>query len=169
MAYRDLTLGIGDGTATGFSTSIVPPVVLRGWTDYPIRSLYKLKKLSGFSLAGTPLITGEQYGPRYIWGVKKEMSKELCRQLMILFDYQQRTENNLRLIDEVEHLDPELAPHSRTLLEELTEPSAAGYVYGFGVFNVWLDLPDEFRTDYGKTASGVDLKTVKFTMAETTV
>lgn len=169
MAYRELTLGLPDTTPTGFSSVIVPPLILRDWEEYPIRSPFKIKKHSGYSLNGTPLITGEQYGVRYSWGVKKTMTASEARHLGILFNYQQSSGNNLRLWDEVEELDPETAPHSRTLLVDVPEPLSPGMVYGFGVFNIWIELPDEFKTDFGINAKGINLKTVKFLMTETTV
>jgi hypothetical protein len=80
--------------------------------------------------------------------------------------FKAKQDGTLRLIDETEYLDDEPTPHSRTLLSALVTPWNSGYRYGYGVFPVKLQLPENWRTQMGRYSSGSQARLVTFICEE---
>lgn len=94
-----------------------------------------------------------------------------ARQLGALAKWQDSTykaqgNGALRLIDEVELLDDEPNPHSRTLLSALVTPWNSGYRYGYGVFPVAVQLPEDWRAQVGRFTSGSGARLCTFAVIE---
>jgi len=174
MALGQLTLGIPGNTATNFATTPLPAVALfRSSPEAPLasRSALGFAEVSGRSNRGTPLVAGPAYAPAYAWAVATMLSLTEALQLEALAGWQDRaykakTDGALRLIDETEVLGPEPDPHSRTLLEPLTPLWADTYRYGYGVFAVKLQLPEDWKQQQGVWASGDEVRFCTFSLIE---
>lgn len=124
------------------------------------------------SNGGVSQIVAPAYEPKFIWTVAAMLTQAEARQLGALAGWQDRAykanqDGALRLIDEIEFLDSEPSPHSRTLLSTLTESWNASYVYGYGVFPVLAQLPQDWRELIGRwTGSGEEARVVTFTLLE---
>lgn len=175
MATGDLTLGIpGTGTAD-FATLPIPSLVLNRWsadTGAPVRGEIGYASLAGRSNNGIPQIIGPSYGEKFIWPVAAMLTLSQARQLGALAKWQSRTykasqDGALRLIDEIDYLDSEPSPHSRSLLSAITESWNSGYVYGYGVFDALIQLPQDWKQFLGKwNASGDQARLAAFTLIE---
>lgn len=183
MAEGELRLGIPGGTFSSFTTTTLPTVTLNrspAGTPLALRSELGYAELSSRSNRGSAQITGPAYPITYVWAVAAMVTKTEARRIGKLAKWQDwgykgitnagvpatRVERPLRLIDETEELDGEPSPHSRTLLSILPDPDAEGWVYGFGIFNVKLQLPQDWRQQVGRWSTGEDARLVTFSLLE---
>ncbi|MBE7384362.1 MAG: hypothetical protein F6J95_023485 [Leptolyngbya sp. SIO1E4] len=175
MAEGDLTIGIPGGGASDFAATPVPALTLNLWTrdaGAPMRSELGYAELLGRSNRGTPQISGPAYGITFSWPVAAMLTLDEALQLGALAkwqDSQYKAQNNgaLRLVDEIEYLDPEPSPHSRSLLAALNPSWNAGYEYGYGVFTVKLQLPQDWKQNIGRwTDSGELARLATFAITE---
>ena len=169
-----LTIGIPGAGAADYVTTPIPSLVLfRQPTDAPLalRSELGYAEVTGRSNYGTPQVSGPNYDPTYQWAVAAMLTEAEARQLGALAkwrdrQYKSNANGRLRLIDQVEYLDSEASPHSRTLLATLTETWNAGYSYGYGVFDVKIQLPPDWRSQAGLWASGSQARLCTFSLIE---
>ena len=174
MADGDLTLGIPGGGASDFTTAALPSVVLfRSAPGEPLTSRSQLgyAGVTARSNRGAAAISGPAYAPTYIWAVASMVTQTEAQQIAALAGWQDRAykaraNGALRLLDETEYLDPEPTPHSRPLLASLTPSWASGYRYGYGVFAVKLQLPEDWRQQVGVWATGEQARLVTFSLVE---
>lgn len=175
MATGDLRLGIPSTSHfSSFTTSGLPAVTLnRAAAGAPmaVRSELGYAELSGRSNRGTAQISGPAYKPTYTWAVAALVTLDEALQLGSLAKWQDsqfkaKLDGVLRLIDETELLDPEPNPHSRVLLSVLTPTWASGYRYGYGVFPVKLQLPQEWKQQVGRWSTGDEARLVTFSLIE---
>lgn len=173
MAVGELTLGLPGATATTFATTPIPALTLRRGSGDSVstRSEVGFSALAGRSNWGTPQVSGPAYSTKYQWAVATMLTESQARQLGALAKWQDaaykaRTDGALRLIDEVELLDDEPNPHSRTLLSALTTTWNSGYRYGYGVFPVLLQLPPDWRQQVGRWATGEGARLCTFAVSE---
>jgi hypothetical protein len=163
MAEGQLTIGIPGAGATDFAVSPIPSLVIQEWPEQlPVRSPVFAKQLAGFSLYGTGRIEGPAHAIKYTWEVAAYLNAADARKLFRLFAWQQVNKSALRLIDEVELLD---VPDERTVLATLTEAYGSGLTYGFGVYGIWLQLAENWRSHAGAFSDSY-AKLVTFTMTE---
>jgi len=169
-----LTLGIPGNSTTNFATTPIPSMVMdRGSADGPLSTRSELGwiTVANRSNYGTAQISGPAYAPKYIWAVAAALTEVQARQLGAMARWQDTTykaqgNGALRLIDEVEYLDDEPNPHSRTLLSALVTPWNGDYRYGYGVFPVVIQLPEDWRTQLGRWSTGGDARLVTFSLVE---
>lgn len=176
MPEAAITIGIPGAGASDFAAAPIPSIVLVDcWTEEngaPMRSRLADVEVTGRSSYGTPQIGGPSYGPIYSWPVVAMVTKAQARQIGALVGWQNQEylaerDGALRLIDEVEELDSEPSPHSRTLLSAIAEDWSGSYVYGYGVFKVKIQLPPEWRQFLGRwTDSGEEARLVSFRLEE---
>jgi hypothetical protein len=174
LAVGTLTLGIPGSSATTFATEPIPSLALfRASADGPlaVRSELGYAVVAGRSVWGTAQILGPTHKPKYVWSVAAMMTEGEARQLGSLAkwqsaNYRAKIEGALRLIDETELLDDEPNPHSRTLLSSLVTPWNSGYRYGYGVFSVAVQLPEDWRSQVGRWASGSSARLCTFNLVE---
>jgi hypothetical protein len=174
MAIGQLSLGIPGNSTTNFATSPLPAVVLfrsPAATPLAVRSPLGFAEVSGRSNRGTPQVSGPAYSPTYVWSVATMLTLDEALQLEGLATWQDRAykakaDGALRLIDELELLGPEPSPHSRTLLQAITPPWATSYRYGYGVFPVKLQLPEDWKQQAGVWASGAEARLCTFSLLE---
>jgi len=131
----------------------IAPVMLDVTDETYSRSLNKFMKSGGYTPARSLKLVGRRaLGGQYAWTVTPDLLTEEERlRLGELISWQDANivaaelsnidPTPLILIDEVYYLDPEPAPHSKTLLSTLTRSS--GYVYGFGVFNAFFQQVEQ--------------------------
>lgn len=177
MAAGDFTLGIPGTGATDFATTPIPSLLFDRWTREsgpPVRGVIAEQRvaISDRSLNGIAQITGPAYNPKFIWPVAAMMTQAQARQLGAKAGWQDREfkakrNGALRLIDEIEYLDSEPTPHSRTLLSAISEGWNSSYQYGYGVFDVLIVLPQDSRQLIGRwNDSGEEARLVTFTLLE---
>lgn len=185
MAEGDFQLGIPGAGASDFATTPIPSInFIDCWTPdggFPTRGEIGYATLADRSNWGTAQITGPAYGVRYIWPVAAMLTQAQARQLGALAKWQSlgyqgltnaeapttRVARPLRLVDEIEYLDSEPTPHSRTLLSSIQESWNSDYVYGYGVFEVFVQLPQDWRQLVGRWQhSGDQARLVTFTLVE---
>ena len=75
-------------------------------------------------------------------------------------------DSGLRLIDEIDHVDSEPTPHSRTLLTPISESWNSNYTYGYGVFDAILQLSQDWRQLTGVWSDGEGARTLTFSILE---
>ncbi len=165
MFNPKLSLGI-PGPGNTLATSPIPGLVFDKWEQLPVRNQMSQVTVPRYSQYGTPQIEGPDYNTKYIWSATYKATESVVRQLESLYEYQQQSRVPLRLIDEVEYLASEPNPHSRTLLVAISESWNVDYVYGYGVFNVWLTLSNDWRKHFGTAGTGDNLKEITFSMVE---
>lgn len=174
MAAGDLTIGIPGGGASNFATTPIPSLAIDRFppdAGIPIRGELGYAALSGRSTNGIPQIIGVTHTPKYLWTITAMLTDAQSRQLGALAKWQDATyksgsDGKLRLIDEITYLDSEASPHSRTLLSSLQESWNSGYVYGFGVFDVLIQLPQDWKTAIGVWGDGSEARSVTFSLVE---
>lgn len=176
MAAGDFTLGIPGVTSTTFATTPIPALSFADcWTrdaGFPQRGEVGYAEVIGRSTNGIPQIAGVAYKPTYLWTVVALLTQAQARQLGALAKWQDaaykaNTDGALRLIDQMEFIDSEPSPHSRTLLTPIVETFNAAYVYGYGVFPVKLQLPQDWRSLIGRWVdTGLEARQVTFTLLE---
>ncbi|MEO0533232.1 MAG: hypothetical protein AAF215_05130 [Cyanobacteria bacterium P01_A01_bin.123] len=176
MVAGDLTLGIPGAGASDFATTPIPSITLNLWPDdddaEPLRSESGYAEVEERSSEGTPQIIGPSYEPTYLWTVPVMLTLDEAIQLGALAkwqdaEYKAYRDGALRLIDEIDYLDAEPSPHSRTLLSALNPSWNAGYEYGFGVFKVKLQVPGNWRRIAGRwTDSDEEARRVIFQLVE---
>ncbi|MEM6435703.1 MAG: hypothetical protein AAF773_17905 [Cyanobacteria bacterium P01_D01_bin.115] len=157
MAEGELTIGIPGSGSTDFATTPIPALTLNAWPaggGVPTRNEIGYAELSARSNRGTPAISGPSYDVTYSWPIAAMVTLDEALQLGALAkwqDQQYKAQNDgaLRLIDELEPVDPQPSPHSRTLLSTLNPSWNAGFEYGYGVFAVKLQLPTDWRQIVG--------------------
>ena len=174
MAAGQLTLGIPGNSTTNFATTPLPSLVLyRSPADSPLatRSPLGYAEVTARSNRGTPQVSGPAYAPTYAWAVAALLTLTEALQLEALSTWQDRaykakTDGKLRLIDEVEMLGPEPDPHSHTLLSTITPAWASTYRYGYGVFAIKLQLPEDWKQQVGTWTGGVEARLCTFSLVE---
>jgi hypothetical protein len=174
MATGEITIGIPGAGASNFATTPIPSLVLyRASAEAPLASRSELgfSTLEGRSNWGTSQVSGPNYSARYSWAIAAMLTEDQARQLGALAKWQDgqykgQSDGKLRLIDELEPLDPEPTPHSRTLLSALNPSWNAAYSYGYGVFDVLLQLPEDWRQQVGRWATGEGARLVTFVAVE---
>lgn len=174
MAAGELRLGIPGNTFSSFTTTTLPAVTLNrspAGTPLALRSELGYAELSGRSNRGTAQIAGPAYAPTYTWAVASLVTLDQALQLGSLSKWQDaafkaKADGALRLIDETELLDPEPNPHSRTLLSILTPTWASTYRYGYGIFPIKLQLPEDWKQQVGRWRTGDEARLVTFSMLE---
>lgn len=158
-------IGLPSG-ATGFASSPIPSITLDKWEVIPRRAPLTQRTLARYSQYGTGQVQGPGHSTKYLWSVTYKFPKDTVRQLESLREYQQETGLPIRLIDEVEYLPSELAPHSRELLVPIEESWNPSYEYGYGVFNVWLTFSNDYKEFFAVQTDDQELYTVTFSMTE---
>jgi len=153
-----IQIGIAGGTSTTFATSPIPSVALTrvpGDAILSTRNVINTATVAGRSNYGTLAVSGGDYKFKYAWEITAVITEAQNLVLNALIQWQKDNPGTgLRLIDEVEYLEP--APtQSRTMLTTLHPSWNAGYVYGYGVFNVLLTLGDGWRERFGRPSEGL--------------
>lgn len=175
MAAGDFTLGIPGTGTSDFASLPIPSLVLDRWTPdagVPVRGEIGYAEVAGRSNNGISQISGVAYDPTFIWPVAAMLTQAQARQLGALArwqdrEYKARRDGALRLVDEIDFLDSEPSPHSRTLLSSLQESWNSNFVYGYGVFPVKLQLGQDWRQLIGRWVdSGEEARLVTFTLIE---
>ena len=175
MADGDIIIGIPGSGASDFATTPIPSLTLNTWpanAGLPTRSTLGYAELSERSNRGTPVVTGPAYDVTYSWAIAAMLTLDEALQLGALAlwqDRQYKAQNDgaLRLIDQIEFLDAEPSPHSRTLLQALNPSWNAGYQYGYGVFSIKLQLPPDWRQNIGRwTSTGEGARVVSLQALE---
>jgi hypothetical protein len=173
MAIGDLTIGIAGATSTTFATSPIPSLRVYRWTadGSATRSRLGYAELRQRSINGVAQINGPTHAPKFVWSIATVLTLNEMRQLSNLANYQDdqyksQADGKLRFIDEIQYLD-NFERAGRTLLSETAEAWNASYKYGYGVFAVKLQLPEEFNTELGLLNSdGSIAHTVTFQVLE---
>ncbi len=135
------------------------------------RSEISKKTFDSFTLNQNALIAGP-VGYRYIWAMAPFFLESDALQLRKLVRLQNRRwdagqDGYLLWTDEVEYLDPEASPHSKTILLGSQVTDSEGFVYGFGQFKVQVDFPDSSLEHIGAdVATGDPLKRLRFVVTE---
>lgn len=173
MAVGQITIGIPGNSSTNFATSPVQSLVLqlspRG-SQLSNPSRVGRAVSNGYSNRGTAIIGGPSYNPKYQWAFSAMVTQDQYLHLAALAFYQQdkiskketASQFRLRMIDETEFLEPEHNPHSRVLLQSITPSWAPSYRYGYGVFDVKLEIPEDFVSKAGKWSSGNEARLLTF-------
>ena len=169
-----LRIGIPGPTFSSFTTTVLPSVTLdRSAAGSPlaVRSELGYAEVTGRSLWGTAVISGPAYSPTYSWAVAAMVTLDQALQIGALAKWQDAAYKNqqdgaLRLIDETEFLDPEPNPHSRVLLQILTPAWASGYRFGYGIFPVKLQIPEDWKAQVGRWSTGEDARLITFSLIE---
>ena len=128
---------------------------------------------------GTTPITGPAYNGKYGGSVAAHLTRSDLLKFQALVRWQQRqikgldaaltldsgySLGNLKITDETTYLDPEPAPHSRTLVAALTPAFAPTYRYGYGVLPAVI-VPGQSQ-QLGATLDGEAAYLVPFTWVE---
>lgn len=175
MAAGNFTVGIPGPGTSDFASLPIPSLLFDLWTPdagVPVRGEIGYAEVAGRSNNGISQISGVAYDPTFIWPVAAMLTQAQARQLGALArwqdrEYKARRDGALRLIDEIDFLDSEPSPHSRSLLSAISESWNAAYVYGYGVFPVKLKLPQDWRQMIGRWVdSGEEARLVTFTLIE---
>jgi len=183
MPLDHLSLGIPGNTTTNFAAAPIPMVPLfRSAPEAPLVSRSELgySVLSGRSNRGVAQISGPASRITYLWAVATKLTKSEKRRVGKLAKWQDwgykgitnagvataRQARPLRLIDETEELDGEPSPHSRTLLSNLPDPDDASWVYGYGIFEVKIELPEDWWLQDGLWARGEEARLCTFSLVE---
>ena len=136
----------------------IPEVVIRYFPgqddDYSV-SAQGLATVDEFSAVGTPIVTGE-ISDRYIYAVTCYQLQEDALRLAAIArwssdTYKAGNDGHLEMDFEVQYVDPEPSPHSRTLISALT--TSYSYEYGFPRLDVVLTLGDDYRKRAGCAGS----------------
>ena len=135
------------------------------------RSELGYAEVTGRSNRGVAQVSGPAYATTYAWAVATMLTLAESQQIGALAKWQDaaykaKTNGALRLIDETEYLDPEPNPHSRPLLAALTPTWANTYRYGYGIFEVKLQLPEDWRQQVGVWSSGDYARLCTFSLME---
>jgi len=153
------------------ATPAIPELVLDTFgEDGYSRSQIQQVNLRDFTVGGSAIISGATYPYRYTWAIACQVSEDDALQLEALVVWQDKQyaaglDGRLRLIDEVEFLPPEAAPHSKTLIAP--ETNSYGFLRGFGSFDVKISLPDSHKTHVGRSAEdGLPVKLLQFSAVE---
>jgi hypothetical protein len=144
-----LEIGIPGAGTTNFATTPIPSVTLTKTPSGDIlssRSPINNAILTSRSNWGTAAIVASAYETKYQWQVSAIITDAQKLILTALARWQDdNPTTGLRLVDQVEYLDP-VDTQSRTLLSTLNPDWNAGYEYGYGVFSVYLDItPDSIQ------------------------
>ena len=175
MAVGQLRLGIPGNTSTNFASSPLTALTLtRSPAGAPLAvvSTVGWATLSDRSNRGTAIITGPSHSFFYSWAISALLTQDEALHLQALAQWQndklQKKESGfaLRLIDETKFVIPEPSPHSRVLLQSITPPFGNSYRYGYGVFPVKLEIPEDLLSDAGRWASGNEAKLLTFGAVE---
>jgi hypothetical protein len=177
VAVGQITIGIPGNSSTNFANSPVTQLVLKlsaPGTELAPRPRIGRAISNGYSNRGTAIIGGPAYNPKYQWAITSMVTQDQYLHLAALAFYQQdkiskketQSQWRLRLIDETEYVEPEHNPHSRVLLQSITPSWAPSYRYGYGVFDVKLEIPEDFVAKAGKWASGSECRLVTFGAVE---
>lgn len=175
MAQGDISIGIPGAGTSDFAALPIPSLAFNRWSPdagAPVRGEIGYASLAQRSTNGLPQIVGPAYGEKFLWPVAAMLTLSQARQLGALAKWQSREykasrDGALRLIDEVDYVDSEPTPHSRTLLSSIPESWNSGYVYGYPVCPVLLQLPQDWKQFLGKwNSSGVEARLATFTLIE---
>jgi hypothetical protein len=158
MAEGQIRIGIAGGTATTFSTSPVPAITLSRVQSGQLlsdRSEISPLTIVGRSNYGTLAVGGPAYSTKYQWALNAVITDADSLVLGGLLEWQRANpDEGLRLIDEVQPLDP-VDSQPRTLLSTIAPSWNAGYEYGFGVFSVLLLVEPNWRQRFGRPSEGL--------------
>lgn len=146
---KTLQLGIPD-SGNGFLSVPIPSITFDQWESYPDRFNITFKDVAVYSQYGTPLITGNRHKTKYGWSFNYKLFDDDFRIIQNLYEWQQNSQEPLRLIDRVNSLSSQ---SGRPLVDTVTETWNSSISYGFGVFNVWLKLGKDW---YGIVANKGD-------------
>jgi hypothetical protein len=162
MARWQLTIeGIGSG---------IPALVIDEFDDDGYaRSQLGWQTLSEFTADADAVIAGPTAAPRYVWNIAALLPKAKVLQLEAIAlwansQYRLQQAPVIQFIDEIEEVPPEATP-SKTLLADSEVVTSWGWTYGFGVFNVKLEIPETHKFHTGALADD-DQKLVTFTVLE---
>lgn len=157
MAQGQITIGIAGATPTTFATTPIPALVLAkvpGGESLSNRIEIGLLTPLERSTRGNLVIGGRDSAVKYAWEFSAILAEAEAMQLGALVQWQKdNPTTGLRLIDEVQYLDP-VPSQSRTLLTTLNPSWNGSYVYGYGVFTVLLDMGDEWRSRFANFREG---------------
>ena len=156
MALGEITIGIPDGTASGFATTPVSSLTIKSRMTNRTKPRGKRPsvRLLNTSMNGTSQIGGESYAARFLWTINCVLSDEDAFHLNKLANwqadtYQNQSDGKLRLIDETKLIDEyERAVNGRALLTNLTDPDNGTFIRGYGIFNVLLQIPEDFGANF---------------------
>lgn len=157
MAAGQITIGIAGASPTTFATSPIPALAL---TKVPggdaLSNRIEIGLLTPIerSTRGNLVIGGRVAAVKYAWTFSAILTEAEAMHLGALVQWQKdNPTTGLRLIDEVQYLDP-VDSQPRTLLTTLNPSWNAGYEYGYGVFTVLLDMGEEWRSRFANFREG---------------
>jgi len=153
----EIRLGIAGNSSTNFASSPIPSLTLSRVTSGGIlstRNAIGANLIAGRSNYGTLAIGGAAHGFKYAWEINAVITDAQNLILDALLQWQKdNPTTGLRLIDEVEYLEP-ATTQSRTLLATLSPSWNAELDYGFGVFSVALVTGENWRERFGRPSEG---------------
>jgi hypothetical protein len=148
-----IRIGIPGNSTSNFATADIPVLTLAkapGGESLSSRSEIGMLLPADRSNAGTLAVNAPTHAIKYQWEFNAVLSEADSLVLGALIAWQKANPaTGLRLIDEVEYLDP-VPVQSRTLLATLNPTWNATYVYGYGVFSVVLIIGEGWRARFGR-------------------
>lgn len=172
MAQGELTIGIPGAGASDFASSPITSLTITQTPQKgpPTRGKPPAVSVRSESINGTSAIGGRASAAKFIWTINCILSFDDARKLTTLADwqsdqYQNSNDGVLRLIDETKYINNfERQVWGRSLLAQIDESWNSAYKYGYGVFGVLLQLPEDFEAYFGNITTGESSLT--FTIVE---
>jgi hypothetical protein len=173
MSEGHFTIGIPGAGSTSLASSPIAAVVVDDWSEQgiPIRTGIGMTAITGRSNWGTPQISAPAHRVLWSWEVTAYLTLDDAIALGALGMWQsdqQKLRNTapLRLIDETDYTEALPSPYPVPLISPVVPAWNAGYVYGFGVYAVKLNLPGGWRQPVGLFSNGEQARLVTFQVEE---
>lgn len=139
-----ITIGLPGASATTFASSPIPSLeILKFPSGEILANRFSIGTVTAprRSNYGTPALNAPAYTTKYGWQINCILTEAEWLRLSALIEYSTAeykagNDGKLRLVDETQFLPPEDSPHTKNLLSDITWPDNAGYVYGYGAFDV---------------------------------
>jgi hypothetical protein len=168
MATNEIKIGLRGVMATTFDSGPPTLITLSDWQEYPLMSPITQSTVNGYSFDGSGIVEGPAHTTKYTWGFEINLDSLLANDLYTLWQWQQDNDLPLRMTDEVNFLParPAATP-VRPLVQTFTKSyGSPAWTYGYGAFDVWLNLPNNWNQFFGNRSSSGQQRLVNFTVVE---
>jgi hypothetical protein len=166
MATNEIKIGLQGLTATTFDVGPPPLVTLNKWQEYPTMSPITQSIVNGYSFDGSGIIEGPAHTTKYTWSFEVNLDSLLANDLYTLWQWQQDNNLPLRMTDEVNLLPAAPTPIRPLVQTFLKNYGSPPWTYGYGAFDVWLNLPSNWNQFFGNRSGSGQQRIVNFTVIE---
>lgn len=167
MATNDITIGLQGLTPITVDSGPPPAIIINEWSgNYPTKSPITQSSVNGYSFDGSGIVNGPGHTTKYTWAFETNLNADKANDLYTLWEYQQTNKVPLRLLDEV-NLLPAAPTPVRPLVQTFSKSyGTPNWTFGYGAFDVWLNLPNNWNSFYGNLASLGQSRVITFTATE---